>query len=53
LFADPYQRADIGHQDYDIARDGRFVVFRGASDKVDIVVIANWWTEALAKLRSK
>ena len=26
---------------------------RGASDNVDIVVITNWWTEALAKLRSK
>ena len=53
LFADPYRRTDTGHQDYDIGRDGRFVVFRGVSDNVDIVVIANWWTEALAKLKSQ
>ncbi len=53
LFADPYRRTDGSHQDYDIAHDGRFAALRGASDKVDIVVMVNWWTEALAKLRSK
>ena len=51
LFTDPYRRTDTGHQDYDIARDGRFAVLNAVP--LDVVVVANWWAEARAKLGAK
>jgi hypothetical protein len=54
LFADSY-RADVElhRQTYDVARDGRFVVMRDASQGGDIIVVVNWLTEVRAKLRGK
>jgi hypothetical protein len=54
FFADPYRRdANFNRQNYDISRDGRFVVLRDASEERDIIVVANWLTEVRAKLRGK
>ena len=53
MFADPYERYDISRHDYDIAKDGRFVVVRDAGEGADIIVITNWLTEVRAKLRGR
>jgi eukaryotic-like serine/threonine-protein kinase len=50
LFADSY-RTNGDRQNYDVARDGRFVVVRDASE--DVIVVVNWLTEVRAKLRGK
>jgi dipeptidyl aminopeptidase/acylaminoacyl peptidase len=54
LFADAYRLdANFNRQNYDIARDGRFIVVGNASEERDIIVVANWLTEVRAKLREK
>jgi dipeptidyl aminopeptidase/acylaminoacyl peptidase len=50
LFNAHVLRADL-HQNFDIAADGRFVVVRNATAEADVVVITNWWSRALARLR--
>ena len=52
LFADAY-RSSEDRQDYDVSRDGRFVVARDASEEGGIVVVVNWLAEVRAKLRGK
>jgi eukaryotic-like serine/threonine-protein kinase len=52
LFADEYRHDDTDHQGFDIARDGRFAMFR-SSGSADIVVVTNWWAAVQGKLRGK
>jgi hypothetical protein len=52
LFADTYRSSD-DRQNYDVSRDGRFVVARAASEEGGIVVVVNWLAELRAKLRGK
>jgi tRNA A-37 threonylcarbamoyl transferase component Bud32 len=53
LFADPFEKYDMSRQNYDISRDGKFVVVRDAAEGADVVVVVNWLTEARAKLKSR
>jgi len=54
LFADSYRKDDfVNRQNYDIARDGRFVLTREPSTSADIIVVVNWLTEVREQLRRK
>jgi serine/threonine-protein kinase len=52
LFADTYRTND-DRQNYDVSRDGQFVVARHESADGGIVVVVNWLTEVRARLRGK
>jgi Tol biopolymer transport system component len=52
LFPDNYRPSE-DRQNYDISRDGRFVVARDASEQGSIVVVVNWLAEVRAKLQRR
>jgi Tol biopolymer transport system component len=52
LFPDNY-RPSGDRQNYDISRDGRFVVARDASEQGSVVVVMNWLAEVRAKLQRR